>query len=168
MPPDAVSSPSTTAPLVTLLCGPAGAGKTTLARRLEDDGAVRLSMDAATWADGWRGAPAPRERLVALHDGLKDKLVETVGAGRDVVVDFSLSTRGIRDEWRELAVGAGARVRLVVLRAPLPVLLERVARRGAEPGPDALPFTPDELTAYVTSFGWPGDDEPHELIDTSA
>ena len=39
-------------PMVTLLCGPAGAGKTTYARKLERRGAVRLSMDEAVWRDG--------------------------------------------------------------------------------------------------------------------
>ena len=72
-------------PLVTLLCGPAGAGKTTYALELVAKGAHRLSMDEAVWADGWGEQQPPAARLVELHDALQDDLRRAVGEGRDVV-----------------------------------------------------------------------------------
>lgn len=153
-------------PLVTLLCGPAGAGKTTFARELERDGAVRLSMDRAQWEDGWRGVEAPAARLTQLHDGLKQQLREQLAAGTDVVVDLSLATREIRDEWRALAQDAGARTRLVLLTAPLPVLSERVRSRAGQHDADAVLLDEAVLTRYVEGFEWPTPDEEADVVVT--
>mgnify|MGYP002381505940 CR=1 FL=1 len=152
-------------PLVTLLCGPAGAGKTTFAGDLAGAGAVRLSMDEAVWADGWRDHQPPLERLAELQDGLQADLRRAVGAGGDVVVDLSLASRAVRDEWTALALGLGADVRLVVLTALFDVLWQRVERRGGDHA-NSVQLTRDQLRAYVDGFEWPGPDEPHELITT--
>ena len=37
---------------VIMMCGPAGAGKSTIARRLQAAGAVRLSLDEEAWERG--------------------------------------------------------------------------------------------------------------------
>lgn len=41
---------------VIFMCGPAGSGKSTVARRLEGKGMVRLSFDVAAWQAGLRAA----------------------------------------------------------------------------------------------------------------
>lgn len=153
-------------PTVTLMCGPAGAGKTTHAMGLERAGAVRLSMDEAVWADGWRDAEPPQARLDELHQGLQGALVDAVEAGRDVVVDLSLASRAIRDEWRLLALRSGAQPQIVVLTAPFEVLLRRVQRRAADHA-NAVVVTEDRLRHYVDGFDWPGPDEPHTVINTA-
>ena len=152
-------------PLVTLLCGPAGAGKTTCANGLVAAGAHRLSMDEAVWADGWREEQPPLTRLVELHDTLKDELRRVVREGRDVVVDLSLAARDVRDEWREVAAQAGAQTELVVLTAPLEVLWQRVQRRAGGHA-NSVRLTRQQLHDYVDGFEWPGEDEPHHVIST--
>jgi len=154
-------------PLVTLLCGPAGAGKTTHARRLALAGAVRLSMDEATWADGWRQDQPPRERLDALYAGLMDDLRTAAAAGQDVVVDLSLSERSVRDEWRALAADVGADVELLVFTAPFEVLWQRVKRRNDSEHANAVRLTESRLRAYVDGFNWPGADEHAQVITTA-
>lgn len=47
--------------LVVFLCGPAGSGKSTYARRLERAGMVRLSFDVELWRRGVSAAPAPAD-----------------------------------------------------------------------------------------------------------
>lgn len=153
-------------PLVTLLCGPAGSGKTTFARGLEAAGALRLSMDEAVWHDGWRGNDPPPQRLDELHRALQDRLRDTVAVGGDVVVDLSLSQRAIRDEWRTLAHDAGARTELVVLTAPLTVLWRRVERRSQRADANAFQFTFEQLQAYLDGFDWPDADERARVIRT--
>lgn len=155
------------APRVTILCGPAGAGKTTLARRLEADGALRLSMDLAVWEDGWRGQWPPHERMLELDAVLQYRLADTVRAGRDVVVDMSASVREVRDVWRDLAVRCGAEHRLIVVTADRRTLVRRVAAREGQEGPDVVHLEEVRLLAYIEGFGWPGPDEPHTLVDTS-
>lgn len=154
-------------PLVTLLCGPAGAGKTTHARRLARAGAVRLSMDEATWADGWRQDQPPRERLDALYAGLMDDLRTATAAGQDVVVDLSLSERSVRDQWRALAAAVGADVELLVFTAPFEVLWQRVKRRNDSEQANAVRLTESRLRAYVDGFDWPGAEEPAQVITTA-
>lgn len=152
-------------PLVTLLCGPAGAGKTTYALELVAKGAHRLSMDEAVWADGWGEQQPPVERLVELHDQLKDDLRRAVGEGRDVVVDLSLAARDVRDEWRVLAAHVGAMTSLVVVTAPFEVLWQRVQRREGD-NANSVRLKREQLRDYVVGFDWPGVDEPHRVIST--
>lgn len=153
-------------PTVTLLCGPAGAGKTTFARQLESGGAVRLSMDEAVWQDGWRDVEPPPERLDALHRELQQRLCGAVAEGVDVVVDLALSQRAIRDEWRTLARTAGADVELVLLTAPIEVLWQRVERRSGQAHANAVKLTHEQLVAYVDGFDWPREDEGVRVILT--
>ncbi len=154
-------------PMVTLLCGPAGAGKTTYARKLERRGAVRLSMDEAVWDDGWRQDEPPRDRLDALYAGLRTALVEAVDSGSDVVVDLSLAERSVREEWRNLCASIGVDYELLVFTAPFEVLWQRVKRRNDEEHANAVRLTESRLRLYVDGFDWPADDEnPRVILST--
>lgn len=154
-------------PTVTLLCGPAGAGKTTYARKLERRGAVRLSMDEAVWDDGWRQDEPPQDRLDELYAGLHDELARAVADGSDVVVDLSLADRSVRDEWRRLCDEVGAECELLVLTAPFDVLWQRVKRRNDEEHANALRLTESRLRLYVDGFDWPSADEGARVIATA-
>lgn len=157
-------------PRVTLMCGPAGAGKTTYAAQLVDLGAERLSMDEELYRLGYPGGTAPQPILRTVHRDLQERLRLALAAGRDVVVDLSLSTRAVRQEWRDLAAqhGAARSTTLVVLTAPLPTLWERVQARAEVDGANAVTLDLETLTGYVDGFEWPGADEPHELISTAS
>ena len=152
-------------PLVTLLCGPAGTGKTTYALEMVAAGAVRLSMDEAVWADGWGEQQPPAARLVELHDALQDDLRRAVGEGRDVVVDLSLAGREVRDEWRVVSAQVGASAELVVVTAPFDVLWQRVQGRPGDHA-NSVRLTREQLRDYVDGFDWPGVEEPHRVITT--
>lgn len=70
------------------MCGPA-----TYARRLEAQGMVRLSTDSELWR---RGHPKPipsTEVHNEIETQLRQRLLELVAAGRDVVLDFSFWSR---------------------------------------------------------------------------
>ena len=43
------------------MCGPAGSGKSTVARRYERDGMTRLSFDQEAWSRGITTMPLPEE-----------------------------------------------------------------------------------------------------------
>jgi predicted kinase len=150
-----------------VICGLPGAGKTTLARRMERElHAVRLS------ADDWMNAlamdlndEAARARIESLQWTLAQQLLER---GSIVVVEWGSWTRGERDVLRLGAQAVGAAVELHYLHAPANVLLERVQRRGAEEmrriAPDALErwleaFEPPTLEE-VTLFDEPLDERP--------
>lgn len=149
---------------VTLLCGPAGAGKTTYARELEAAGALVLSYDREAWARGVRDGRPSEALMHAIDDDFHRQVADSVAADRHVVLDASLSTRAVRDRWRMRCGAMGADVELVVVRAPLATLLERVHDR--EPGPATVVLDDAALTAFVEGFEWPGEHEAHRLIAT--
>ena len=146
-------------PQVTLLCGPAGAGKTTIARELEAGGALVLSFDREAWARGVHDGAFTPELMAAIDADLHARLVRAVEAGERVVVDGSLSARWVRDAWRERCDAIGAGHELVVVRASMASLASRVA--GREAGPESVLLEQDALAAFVAGFDSPGDDEPH-------
>lgn len=85
-------------PLVVLLCGVAGSGKTTSAQQLEPEGFVRLSVDEEVWArcgrHGIDDEPADYAPLSAVAEGLlRERLEALIRQGRDVVVDVSFWQR---------------------------------------------------------------------------
>ena len=126
------------------MCGPAGSGKTTYARGLENDGFVRLSIDDEAWALGLYQQPLPEPVAARIEAQLTDRLLELVHAGVDVVIDFSFWSRRKRLEYRALLAEVGVTAETVYLATPREVVLARVAaRRGA----DADDVVLDETTA---------------------
>ncbi|WP_127792445.1 ATP-binding protein [Agromyces sp. LHK192] len=151
---------------VVLLCGVAGAGKTTYARTLEARGYLRLSYDEEMWALGHDSSHATREVLDEADRRVRDRLGASVGDGVPVVLDASLSTRAIRDDFRALVRRARGVPRLVVVDAPFEVLVERMRRRLDHADANNLHLDERSLRDYVDGFEFPGDEEPHELVRT--
>lgn len=149
---------------VTLLCGPACAGKSTLARELEAAGALVLSYDREAWARGVRDGKPTAQLMREIDADFHRQVADAVAADRHVVLDASLSTRAVRDRWRMRCGAMGASVELVVVRAPLETLARRLHER--EPGPESVVLDDDELRAFVEGFEWPGEHEAHRTIDT--
>ena len=148
-------------PVVVLMCGVAGSGKTTYAQQLEMKGYVRLSIDEEVWARfgryGMDYDPADYARLsAAAEDVLRERLVTLVGEGRDVVVDFSFWQRASRDRYKRLVEAAGGTWRLIYLQVDPAVLRRRLDDRAERFDANAaFPITPDTLAAYLAGFEEP-------------
>lgn len=89
------------------MCGPAGSGKTTWARRLETAGTTRLSFDVEMWRRGITTVPLPPEVRAEIETDLRARLLPLVGDGADVVLDFSFWSRAMRDDYRRLLAPLG-------------------------------------------------------------
>jgi predicted kinase len=118
------------------MCGPAGSGKSTVARRYEEQGMARLSFDQEAWARGITTMPLPPGVHHDIENVLRARLVELVQAGADVVVDFSFWSRAMREEYRQLLRPLGVVPETVYLAADRATVLERVAARAARDGDD--------------------------------
>ncbi|MFC7744378.1 AAA family ATPase [Nocardiopsis composta] len=127
-----MTDPEPGGPAVVFMCGPAGSGKTTVARRLEADGYVRLSIDEEAWNRGWRRQPLPGDVAAAIEEDLRRRLVGLVSAGADVVVDYSFWSRRTRDGYRRLLAPFGVVPVLVHLATPREVALDRIRGRTGE------------------------------------
>jgi predicted kinase len=118
-----------------LIHGYLGAGKTTFARRLEEElSAIRFSHDE--WMAKLYGDDPPMDQFAELHRRVS-KLVDLywtrcVTLGLDVVLDFGFWSRRQRDETRATAQALGARTRLYLLECSEEEAWRRVDKRNAQ------------------------------------
>jgi predicted kinase len=118
------------------MCGPAGSGKSTVARQYEQQGMTRLSFDQEAWSRGITTMPLPRGVHREIERVLRGRLADLVRAGADVVLDFSFWSRAMRDEYRGLLKPLGVVPETVYLATDRATVLRRVGDRAARGGDD--------------------------------
>lgn len=156
-----LSRTGATVPLVVMMCGVAGSGKTTFAGRLEERGFVRLSIDEEIWATHGRyGIDYPIEMYEQLKAEaelkLRNELVVLVGEKRDVVIDFSFWQRKRRDEYKKLIEDAGGEWKLVYLKVDPKEIRERLRIRSQRFDANAAFTITDEiLNSFLNGFEVP-------------
>ena len=127
-----------------LLCGLAGAGKTTLAKQLEADGAVRMCPDEWLVALGFD--IYDKDARVAV-ERLQWELSQTLMLrGVTVVDECGVWQRRERDLRRTWARAHGIPVELRFLDAPVEVLTARIAERNRT-APEGAPRIDPGLVA---------------------
>ena len=117
-----------------IVCGLPGAGKTTLAKQIEESlSAVRMS------ADDWMTALSinlhaeeQRAKIEALQWELAKRLLSL---RQNVVIEWGAWGKSERDTFRTEARALGARVELYYLSAPLEELFARIQQRNMEDPP---------------------------------
>jgi predicted kinase len=157
---------------VVLMCGVAGAGKTTYAKRLESSGYVRLSIDEEIWARFGRfgidyDPVLYSDHLVTTEAVLRERLVDLVRAGQNVVVDFSFWERKRRDEYKQLIVDAGGSWELVYLKVSRSELRRRLAARADRFDANAaFPMSDATLDEFLTGFQEPAGEGETTIAET--
>ena len=153
-------------PIVYLLCGFIGAGKTTFARKLEErTGAVRITKDE--WLirligndptiDGY----ADYDRKIC---GLsRDVAFQLVEKGIDVIIDEGFWEKEQRALLRRRIEAIGAEAVLYYLDTPIETIRERVARRSANPMKDSFRISRAMLDNYLKYWQPPSEDEGYLL-----
>jgi predicted kinase len=131
-------------PTVTLFCGLPGSGKTTLAKRLEADGAgVRICTD------DWQAELGIPHADTAFHGRLQPLLYRhalvLLDHGTDVILEDGLWMRSERAEKFADARRCGARIVLHVFDVPRDVLRARLHDRRARAAAGAYPLSEAEL-----------------------
>jgi len=153
-------------PTLYLLCGLPGSGKTTVARRLEQEApALRLTPDE--WMTPLYGAsicePNTLDRWNHAHDRVEKVQWQVAERalllGVNVVLDFGIWAREEREDFRSRAAALGARSELIFLDEPLDVLKERVKARNEAPEHSAYPISEADLETWWPLFQRPSQDE---------
>jgi predicted kinase len=137
-----------------LLCGKAGAGKTTLATALaaahkaiiiaEDIWLIRL-YGPMTSFDDYRTYSQRAKSVVG------PLVTDLLGLGQSVVLDYPANTKSSRLWLRSLAESAGAHHLLHYLATPNEICLERIDQRNIERPEGSYHLTKDDFD-YVSSF----------------
>lgn len=161
---------SVQAPVVYLLVGLTGSGKTTYAQRHLAD-ALRLSVDERVHErHGRYGVDYPEHEYFALEAPVvaevREELVKLVAAGQDVVLDHGLWLRSAREEWKKVVESAGGRWRLLYFPVERAELLRRLAARNERQDANALTVSPSALEDFYARFE-PPEGEGEEIV-TSA
>lgn len=153
-----------------MIHGYLGSGKTTLARRLEQElPAIRFTHDE--WMARFYGIDPPVEhfadyssRVSARIDSLWPRCLRL---GLDVVLDLNFWTRRDRDAARMTAQSLGAAVRLYRLTCPDEVAWRRIERRNASLDGSSLFIARNTFEVLSAAFEPLDPDEEREEIASS-
>lgn len=150
-------------PTLFLTCGLPGSGKTTLAKRIEQDApALRLT------ADEWLHELYPELSTTEVEHGpYRGRLeplqwmtaVRALELGCNVVLDWGLWAREERDLYRTAARAVGARVVLCLLDPPVDELWNRLSRRNADRPFGVYEIPKSALLRWSEAFQRPTADE---------
>ncbi|WP_439592425.1 AAA family ATPase [Microbacterium sp.] len=141
----------TSPPTLTLFCGPPGAGKTTVATRLEAEGhGIRLATD------DWQARLGIPHADADFHDRLQRVLyrhaLALLGSGIDVILEDGLWMPAERSQKFADARASGARISWHVFEVNEELLWDRLKRRNVDSNANAYPISRTELARALSLF----------------
>jgi len=154
-----------------LIVGLPGAGKTSWARRLEEERkAIRLTPDE--WMDAlFDASEVDGRRWVLESQMLWGVAARALELGVNVILDYGCWSEEERDLFRTRAQQLGASAEIVVLDLPLDVLWERLRQRNENLPGATFRVSREELEEWSATFEVPTADEvqrwDHHLVVTS-
>ncbi|MFI8684759.1 AAA family ATPase [Rossellomorea sp. NPDC077527] len=147
-------------PLVVMMCGIAGSGKTTFSKILEQEGFIRLSVDEEIWATHGRwGIDFPMEKFdeyrKSAENRLRNRLVKLIHDKQQVVIDFSFWDRVRRNQYKKLIEDSGGKWKLIYLKVHPKDLRERLKLRNQRFDANSFPISEERLASYLNGFEVP-------------
>lgn len=148
---------------VIFMCGPAGSGKSTYAKRFISEGMTILSYDEASFRRGITQHPLPPQLLKEIKTELDDQLKNLLESGKDVVLDYSFWSKKMRQEYSLFVKKYGISPQIYYVQTPKAIILERIRKRnGSHPGDIIL--SPETASMYYNHFEPPTPDEGEIII----
>lgn len=155
-----------TKPILYMMMGLPGAGKTTIAQHIADlTGATLLSSDVVR-REMFSKSSFSQSEHDELYTELDKRMTELLRAGQSVVYDANLNRRTHRDEKRQLADELGVTAQLVWVQTPEEMARQR--RVDHEPQHDLIPAheTPGQMFDRIAqAIEEPTSDESAIVID---
>lgn len=156
-----------TRPIVYVICGFIGAGKTTFARKLEGrTGAVRITKDE--WLIRLIGNDPAIDGFEEYNNRIcelsRDVAFQLVEKGIDVIIDEGFWAKEQRVELRRRIDAMGAKEVLYYLDTPIETIWERVGERNLNLTKDSFGISREMLDSYLTYWQPPSEDEDYVLV----
>jgi predicted kinase len=141
-----------------LICGLPGAGKTTLAKRLETErNAIRFCPD--DWIYAFLKNPKDIPEMDRLRDPVEQQLWKSaqrlLQLGVTVVMENGFWPDWERAHYRDKARELGANVELHYCSAPHEELWKRIQKRNADPNDTSFELTETNLLKFEKKFNPP-------------
>ena len=157
--------------VIYLICGQIGSGKTTFAKKLEQETrAIRFTPDE--WMlKLYSEIPAKEEfddHFYKCCDVVWCVASEIVKRGGDVIFDFGFWKYKDREKYRKLVLGIGAESKLYYIDCDNENIRERLHRRNREQPDGAIEITDEMFDFYSPGFEAPGEDEKYTLINNDS
>jgi predicted kinase len=152
-------------PLVHLICGSTGAGKTTYARKLSASiGAVHFSIDEWMAALFWMDNPKPTDPAWAI-ERVERCMTQIWATARQVaarsvpcILDFGFGTTDLRARFAKLAQEEGLPLQLHVLDIPAEERWRRVQQRDVDAAGQLAFAITREMFDFVETMWQPPDE----------
>lgn len=154
-------------PIIYIICGYIGAGKTTFAKKLEEKtGAVRITKDE--WSirligndptiDGYEEWD---HKICGLSRDVAFQLAEK---GIDVIMDEGFWEKELRDELRRRIDAIGAKAVMYYVDTPIETIRERVVGRNSNHTKESFKISREILDKYLKYWQPPSEDEDYILV----
>lgn len=147
-------------PVVYLLCGLGGSGKSTYAQKLEKKGLKKFSLDEYVFSIYGRAIASLPEQVYLQHYRtakikLDNELVSVIKNKQSVVLDYGFWRRESRDYYKQLVEKHDGEWKLIYLKASPDVLMKRLKQRNKRTDANAFPVTEQKLREYIERFEEP-------------
>jgi predicted kinase len=143
---------------IVFMCGPAGSGKSTVAKQLERAGMARLSFDEESFTRGITEHPLSEATHAEIERELLQRLFQLIRQGKDVVLDYSFWSRAMRERYKAILTPLGITPAIYYVVTPKAVALQRIRQRTGA-GADDMQLSAETAARYYANFEAPTADE---------
>ena len=148
---------------VILMCGPAGSGKSTFAKKFESKGMTILSYDMESFKRGLNMHPLPKEIEKDIKTYLDKKLIELLEQNRDIVLDYSFWSKEMRMEYISLLKKYNITPKIYYITTPKEVVMERIRKRNGNHENDIM-LSDEMASLYYDHFQAPTTEEGEVIV----
>ncbi len=140
-------------PIAHVICGFIGAGKTTFARKLENEtGAIRITKDE--WMIKIFGSKITTDVNFERYDKQVTELATDIAfkilkSGNDVILDEGFWVKSQRDEIKKKIQQAGAKPIIYYVESSIALMKERVINRSKNPPIDSFEINEEMFDNYL-------------------
>lgn len=141
-----------------LLCGLPGTGKTTYAKKIENDNIIRLSLDDELFK--LFGKDFPSEKYSFFEEETKKmlfvKAIDLINDNKSVILDWGFWKKEEREEMRTRLLDCGINVKLIYFKVSREEMEKRINNRDIS---DNHIITTDMLNKFFNEFEEPNNEE---------